>query len=74
MQVMDTSVFGLSPSGMMLSQKVFQGLITLPADHNMMREPRPETTTSLLVNTHLSTAMEQQWEGGSISNLTSLQP
>lgn len=64
-QVMDTSVSCLSPSGMMHSQTVFRGLTTQPADRSTTRDPHPEKTTSLLVNTHLSTAMDQRWEGGS---------
>lgn len=56
---MEMSLFSLSLSGMMHSQKVFKGLIV---HHNIMKEPCPETT-SPLVNTHRSTALEQQWEG-----------
>lgn len=67
-------VFCLSPSGMMRSQKVFRGLVMQPVDHNLMREPHTELTISLLVNTHLSTGVEQQWEGGCILHRTSLQP
>lgn len=67
---METSLSSLSSSGMMHSQKVFKGLIVYPAvHHNIMKEPYPETT-SPLVNTRLSTALEQQREGEVISIYT----
>lgn len=58
------SLFCLSPSGMMHSQIAFRGATVEPAvDHTTTKEPRPEMNISLLVNTPLSTAMEQHWEG-----------
>lgn len=72
---MEISLFRLSVSGMMHSQKAFRGPIVQPAvDRTTMKEPHPETTASLLVNTHLSTALEQHWEGGIILNSTGYVP
>lgn len=61
---MEISLFCLSLLGMMHSQIAFRGAIVPPAvDHTTMKEPHPEMTAKLLANTHLSTALEQHWEG-----------
>lgn len=62
--LIEINLFRLSVSGMMHSQIAFRGAIVEPAaGHSTRKEPRPEMTANLHVNTHLSAALEQRWEG-----------